>query len=424
MASFPAFQFPSGLQPLPVGPQIDFSKIGQLYDSYSGAQSDLLRREAAQDEITARREASARDAQVRQAFAGGIPRDSQGAPDFYRMSERLIELGDQERGVEMLRLAGQEADRQTQRGIQRDQLVPADVREYQFYAQQERSAGREPMSWVDYRKQGSTSSFGKSGTIVQGNDGKFYSVQFGSDGSRKVEPLEIGSSSGGSMPVPAVQLTPSRGVDVIGDQMFDKATGAPVRNVGSSIAAAERQKVVGRETGEGQIGLPKVANALREYEVKNQSVLDGIDTALKQADYWTTGFIGNIGRNISGTPAHDLEKTIIAIQANLGFETLQQMRDNSPTGGALGNVTERELEFLQSAWGSLAQSQSPGQFRENLIKLKQVKQRFAALKHQAYEADVKRFGASNVPNPDAGGSVLQGRSGAFLDNTTDPLGIR
>lgn len=424
MASFPAFQFPSGPQPLSVGPQIDFSKIGQLYDSYSGAQNDRLRREAAQDEITARREASARDAQVRQAFAGGLPRDSQGAPDFYRMSERLIELGDQERGVEMLRLAGQEADRQTQRGIQRDQLVPADVREYQFYAQQERSAGREPMSWVDYRKQGSTSSFGKSGTIVQGNDGKFYSVQFGSDGSRKVEPLEIGSSSGGSMPVPAVQLAPSRGVDVIGDQMFDKATGAPVRNVGSNIAAAERQKVVGRETGEGQIGLPKVANALREYEVKNQSVLDGIDTALKQADYWTTGFIGNIGKNIAGTPAHDLEKTLIAIQANLGFETLQQMRDNSPTGGALGNVTERELEFLQSAWGSLAQSQSPGQFRENLIKLKQVKQRFAALKHQAYEADVKRFGASNVPNPDAGGSVLQGRSGAFLDNTTDPLGIR
>lgn len=424
MASFPAFQFSSGPQPLPVGPQIDFSKIGQLYDSYSGAQNDRLRREAAQDEITARREASARDAQVRQAFAGGLPRDSQGAPDFYRMSERLIELGDQERGVEMLRLAGQEADRQTQRGIQRDQLVPADVREYQFYAQQERSAGREPMSWVDYRKQGSTSSFGKSGTIVQGNDGKFYSVQFGSDGSRKVEPLEIGSSSGGSMPVPAVQLAPSRGVDVIGDQMFDKATGAPVRNVGSSIAAAERQKVVGRETGEGQIGLPKVANALREYEVKNQSVLDGIDTALKQADYWTTGFIGNIGKNIAGTPAHDLEKTLIAIQANLGFETLQQLRDNSPTGGALGNVTERELEFLQSAWGSLAQSQSPGQFRENLIKLKQVKQRFAALKHQAYEADVKRFGASNVPNPDAGGSVLQGRSGAFLDNTTDPLGIR
>ena len=422
MASFPAFQFPSGLQPLPVGPQIDFSKIGQLYDSYSGAQSDLLRREAAQDEITARREASARDAQVRQAFAGGIPRDSQGAPDFYRMSERLIELGDQDRGVEMLRLAGQEADRQTQRGIQREQMVPADVREYQFYAQQERSAGREPMSWVDYRRQGSASSFGKSGTIVQGNDGKFYSIQFGSDGSRKVEPLEIGGSA--SIPVPAVQLAPSRGVDVVGDQMFDKATGAPVRNVGDNIAGAERQKVIGRETGEGQAGLPKAANALREYEVKNQSVLDSIDTALKQGNAWTTGFIGNIGSHIAGTPAHDLSKTLIAIQSSLGFETLQQIRDNSPTGGALGSVTERELELLQSAWGSLAQSQSPGQFRENLIKLKQIKQRFAALKRQAYEADVKRFGATNVPNPDAGGSALQSRSGAFLDNAADPLGIR
>lgn len=423
MPSFPTFHFPSqnvqantAFSPA----QVDFSKIASIADTYYGARDDALRRQAAQDEIAARRDAAARDAQVRQAFASGLPKDVTGNPDLYRAAERLIEIGDQERGVEMLKVAEQQADRRIQRDMQRDQLVPSDAREWQYYNS---LSPDDQARYRAFKQQAGSSSFGKSGTIVQGNDGKFYSVQFGSDGSRKVEPLEIGGSSG-PMPVPAVQLAPSRGVDVVGDQMFDKATGTPIRNVGGNIAEAERQKVVGRETGEGQVGLPKAGNALREYEVKNQSVLSSIDTALKQGNAWTTGFIGNIGSHIAGTPAHDLSKTLIAIQSNLGFETLQQMRDNSPTGGALGQVTERELELLQSTWGSLAQSQSPGQFRENLIKLKQVKQRFAALKRQAYEADVKRFGAANVPNPDAGGSVLQGRSGAFLDNTSDPLGIR
>jgi hypothetical protein len=417
MAQFPTFQFPNRPQPLPAGAQIDFSRLSDIADNYWKTKDEAAQRQVAQEERAYALGERERASQGRQAVADAF---KNGQPDFYKLAEILAPF-DPAQATEYIKLAEQEADRQAQRSIQRDQLVPPDAREWQYYNSLPQEA---QARYRTFKQQAGSSSFGRSGTIVQGNDGKFYSVQFGSDGSRKVEPLEIGNSGGGSMPVPAVQLAPSRGVDVVGNQMFDKATGTPVRNVGGNIAEAERQKVVGRETGEGQIGLPKAGNALREYEVKNQSVLGSIDTALKQGNAWTTGFIGNIGRNIAGTPAHDLEKTLVAIQANLGFETLQQMRDNSPTGGALGNVTERELEFLQSAWGSLAQSQSPGQFRENLIKLKQVKQRFAALKRQAYEADVKRFGAANVPNPDAGGSALQGRAGAFLDNTSDPLGIR
>ena len=42
------------------------------------------------------------------------------------------------------------------------------------------------------------------------------------------------------------------------------------------------------------------------------------------------------------------------------------MRAASPTGGALGQVSERELGFLQSVIGSLEQSQGREQFLENL----------------------------------------------------------
>jgi hypothetical protein len=59
------------------------------------------------------------------------------------------------------------------------------------------------------------------------------------------------------------------------------------------------------------------------------------------------------------------------IGANMGFEQLQAMRAASPTGGALGNVTERELELLQAVQGSLQQSQSREQFQSNLLRRKE-----------------------------------------------------
>jgi hypothetical protein len=252
-----------------------------------------------------------------------------------------------------------------------------------------------------------TSGFGKTGNVVMGPDGKYYSVRYAADGTERINPLALPGGQNGA-PTP---LTPARGVDVVGDQMYDKATGAPVRNVGQNIAGGEQQKQLGKGTAEGQLALPKTQTALRDYEIKSGLVNDSIDTALQQAGPWTTGFAGNLASFVAGTPAHDLSKTLTAIQSNLGFDTLQQMRDNSPTGGALGSITEKELELLQATWGSLVQSQSEQQFRGNLMRLKQIKSEYAALKRDAYARDVARFGAGNVPNPNAGGdgSDLQGR---------------
>ena len=43
------------------------------------------------------------------------------------------------------------------------------------------------------------------------------------------------------------------------------------------------------------------------------------------------------------------------VVSNIGFERLQAMRDASPTGGALGQVSDNELRLLSSALGSLSQ---------------------------------------------------------------------
>lgn len=51
--------------------------------------------------------------------------------------------------------------------------------------------------------------------------------------------------------------------------------------------------------------------------------------------------------------ARTLGNVVDTLKANLGFEAIQAMRDASPTGGALGQVTERELGFLQSTVANL-----------------------------------------------------------------------
>ena len=248
---------------------------------------------------------------------------------------------------------------------------------------------RAKINKLNVEAQNGGEAYGKTGAIfLNPETGRYEAVQFGGRG--QVKRTELGG------------LTPSKGVETVGDQLIDKATGQPVRNVGANIAEGERQKVVGRETGEGQMNLPKNAMAVQQSKVQNDVVIENIDKALNAADGYTTGFSGAITSNIPGTKAYDLSQTLATVKANLGFDKLQAMRDASPTGGALGQVSEMENRLLQSVWGSVEQSQSPAQLKKNLQDIKNLRQRFQRMKEQAYETDVKRFGKANVPSLDTG----------------------
>lgn len=64
--------------------------------------------------------------------------------------------------------------------------------------------------------------------------------------------------------------------------------------------------------------------------------------------------------------ATDAQVLYDAILSRGAFRELQAMRDSSPTGGALGQVTEKELAMLQSAFGALGQIQSEESFANNV----------------------------------------------------------
>ena len=83
----------------------------------------------------------------------------------------------------------------------------------------------------------------------------------------------------------------------------------------------------------------------------------------------TTGVVGKGAAFVPGTTAYDLQQRLLTLKANLGFDRLQQMRDASPTGGALGQVAVQELQALQATVGSLELGQSKAELQKNLNKI-------------------------------------------------------
>lgn len=104
-------------------------------------------------------------------------------------------------------------------------------------------------------------------------------------------------------------------------------------------------------------------------------VVEDIDRAVKtieQAPWFTTGLLGSWMSGIGGTEAHKLSKLLDTVKSNAGFDRLQAMRDSSPTGGALGQVSNIELGLLQAAIGSLEQSNDAEDLTYNLRRVQDI----------------------------------------------------
>lgn len=136
-----------------------------------------------------------------------------------------------------------------------------------------------------------------------------------------------------------------------------------------------------------------------------------IDKALGQLSPKTTGIVGVGASKIPGTDAYTLKTTLNTIVANLGFDKLQAMRDASPTGGALGQVAVKEIEFLQQTIASLDQGLTQEELAKNLSEIKASYARLQkALSESLSEKQptTTKAPASGAPatSAPAGGSVL------------------
>ena len=115
---------------------------------------------------------------------------------------------------------------------------------------------------------------------------------------------------------------------------------------------------------------------VRDTMYKADQTINTVEKALSDVSGWTTGF-GSVFAFLPATPAKDLQEAIETLNATQGFKELFDMRQASTTGGALGNVSNKEIELLYRAWTSLQTKQSTERMRTNL---NEVLERFERVK--------------------------------------------
>ena len=134
------------------------------------------------------------------------------------------------------------------------------------------------------------------------------------------------------------------------------------------------------------------------------TVINKVDQVLKNIGLGTAG-AGALFSIIPGTPARDLAANIATLKANLAFNALQAMREASKTGGALGAISERELDLLEAQIASLDPKQSPEQLR---INLNEVRQSFKNMLDKATQPKELNKGDNvKIFNFDAQGNIIQ-----------------
>lgn len=156
--------------------------------------------------------------------------------------------------------------------------------------------------------------------------------------------------------------------------------------------------------------LEAIPGGPKDVSAKNKMVLDAakdkakivlgkVDEALNDlgGGYTTTGLTGAAVSIVPGTSAYDLRRTIDTIKANLGFNELQAMRQASPTGGALGQVAVKELEFLQSTIASLDANQSTPKIKNSLSQVKKHYNNWLKTLEQDASANIGQEKTTNAP---------------------------
>ena len=180
---------------------------------------------------------------------------------------------------------------------------------------------------------------------------------------RPLTPAELSTKLGLAPRQPLVSIGPQVGQLPPGYRLTYDDQGRPVSMApipGSPAAAAvtqgEQQAAAGRQTEQTRAGI----------------ITRDTDRAIRLIDQGAGGALAAGTRFVPGTDAYNLDRTLDSIRSSVAFGSLQEMRAASPTGGALGQVSDTEERLLQSTRGSLDIAQDPKVLHENLATIRDL----------------------------------------------------
>lgn len=172
-------------------------------------------------------------------------------------------------------------------------------------------------------------------------------------------------------------------------KVITDANGAPipVPLAGTKADTTEQDKIkAASKAVEGSIVVQDIDRAL------------GMVSAHKKDWFGNTGIAGAMLRGVEGTDAQRLDATLTSIKGNITVDKLAEMRASSPSGGAVGNVSDYEDKMLQSTLGSL----STGNADDLEYNLKRIRAIFVAAKSGAKSIeDVDKIISEHAGEPPA-----------------------
>lgn len=142
-----------------------------------------------------------------------------------------------------------------------------------------------------------------------------------------------------------------------GQPVIDPATGLPTAAAvpGSPAALEAAAAATKAETGAGRREVATDVVTTAASIARNLAAKPG-----------NTGLTGAVWANLSETEAAEMRRQVDVLKATATIENLTAMRQASPTGGALGSVTEKEGAMLAAASGAIDPNSSGPDFQRAL----------------------------------------------------------
>lgn len=173
------------------------------------------------------------------------------------------------------------------------------------------------------------------------------------------------------------------------------------------------------EDRKAQESAEKNTKAIESNLSEGLKVVNALDEADKLSDNWfSTGWSNLAFSEMPNTNAKSLNNYIKTIESNIGFDRLTAMRNASKTGGALGNVSDRELSLLVSSAGPL--DPTDRNFKKNLEFIQKHYKRFisglkdySGYSKEAISADLISHGFSPEESRSLTNSISEIKSNPF-----------
>jgi hypothetical protein len=176
--------------------------------------------------------------------------------------------------------------------------------------------------------------------------------------------------------------------------------------VAANTQANAGAKTAGTGEAKRMLDLPAATQRLANASNKMDR-MSGLATKLADDDkLWEAVGLGQPIAKIPGTQGARIRAQLNTLRSQVGFAVLQDLRDNSKTGGAVGNVSDYEQKLLQNNLASLDENMSVADMREQLHSLadyaKGVKERVGNAFSDTYPGLAPKKPANSSPGTTPG----------------------